>query len=117
MKIQADVKGRPTIDYQRYIRGNKKVTDADIKFIEKYLIPQFDEDQVVVWNSISGFEQLTDPLIATAVRLIQELSISEFGSYALQKWGISEGGKIQVFDRARMLVLKLDSEIYMNVID
>jgi hypothetical protein len=87
MKIQTDVKGRPTINYQRYIRGNKKVTDADIKFIEKYLLPQFDEDRVVVSNPISGYEMVTDPLINTAVRLIQELSISEFSFLCSSKMG------------------------------
>jgi|WetSurSiteA1Bulk_404760.scaffolds.fasta_scaffold47806_1 hypothetical protein len=99
------------------LKSVKGVTPADVKFVEKYIIPQFDDNKSVAVNPFSRQRFTTSPLIANLVTFIQDLIYSDFSKEYLDKYGVPSGQKIQLFDRARYLILKLSPEIYSNVID
>jgi hypothetical protein len=103
--------------YSDFLVGNKRVTPADIKFIEKYIVPKMKHASGSVRNPMTDNEFETNPLIETLIKFVQELIYSDFSVYTLKEWGVPSGQKIQLFDRARYLILKLDNNIYMNVID
>jgi hypothetical protein len=105
------------MDYKEVLNSNKKVTEADRKFVEKYIAPHFYQGQSLVYNPVTEWEKRSTVLIGTLVLFVQQLSFHDFSRSILGKWGVPEGQKIQLFDRARYLILKLDSEIYSNVID
>lgn len=99
-----------------YSTDVKGVTPADKKFIEK-LVPNFNEKNTIAVNPFSRKRFETTPLVANLVTFIHDLEYSEFSVEYLKLWGLSSGQGVQAFDRARMLILKLDPSIYSNVID
>lgn len=104
-------------EFLTLLKSNKKVTPADIKFVEKYIDPKLRYGFKHVENPFTGWHKETNELIATLVTFTQTLIYSEFHPVHLKIWGVPEGQKIQLFDRAKYLILKLDNEVYMNVID
>ena len=104
-------------NYVDELAKNKKVTDADRKFVEKIIAKHIDPTATRIRNPLSQWEGNCTPLISALVVFIYTLDLDNFSERSLNKYGVSKGGKIQAFDRARMLVLKLDIEVYMNVVD
>ena len=104
------------MNYAKYLIGKKSITLADRKFIEKHIV-SIDETKTIVCNPLSEWEGETSPLVVALVQRIQDLINSDFAYWARDKWIISKGGAVQDFDRARLIILKLDSNIYSNVID
>jgi len=101
-----------------------KLTDADKKFIAEHIDPLIfettmhsHEELPTVSNPFSGTVIQTTPQIATLVRMIQELSYNNFNPRVLKKWGCKQTNCVSKFDRARSIVLKLDRNIYFDVID
>jgi hypothetical protein len=105
------------MDYNVYLANAKGITEADKKFINLCILPKLHEGRTLVTNPFSGWEGRTNVLIGTLVNFIQELERYDFSTLTLVKWCVPEGKRIQFFDRARMLVLKLDANIYSNVLD
>jgi len=95
----------------------KGVTPADKKFYEKYIAPKVRPFEKHVRNPLTGWSKEVNPVVAACVRLVQNLAYNNFSKQALLYWGISDGQRVQVFDRARYLILKLDREVYSEVID
>jgi len=105
-------------EFLTMLKSNKKVTPADIKFVEKYIEPKISPyTDTIVRNPFSGWNKKTNVLVAILVQFTQELFYHDFHKRDLANWGVPEGQKIQLFDRARYLILKLDNEVYMEVID
>ena len=104
---------------EEFLNG-AKITDADKKFIMNHIVPKMvpaDETNLIVSNPFTGWSKVVNPLVANLVYFVQDLSMNEFSPRALQKWGVPAGRKIQMFDRARYTILKIDREVYMNVVD
>lgn len=103
-----------------YYPTKSTLTEADKKFIDQYIAPFAKTSYALVVNPISGWETNTNPLIATLVYFTQALAYSDFSHQRKVEWGIaslSNAKIIQLYDRARMIILKLDREIYSNIID
>jgi len=96
---------------------SKGVTEADRKFYDKYIAPRYAEQNIHVLNPFTEYRKVVHPVIANLVTFVQELIYDDFHPSTLKKWGVPEGRKIQLFDRAKYLVLKLDRETYSNVLD
>ena len=102
-----------------------KITDADRKFIHAHLSSTLIEQENLQLNGIAptvrnpftGVTMETTPLIAALVRMVMELSYNEFGSNTLAYFGLTRGNAVQKFDRARYLTQKLDSNVYMQMLD
>ena len=94
-----------------------KLTDADKKFITAHITPLIHEELRTVSNPFTGAVIQTTPQIATLVKMIQDLSFNDFNPAVLKKWGCKQTNCISKFDRARSIVLKLDRNIYFDVID
>jgi hypothetical protein len=105
------------MDYNIYLTDIKGVTPADKKFIEKCIAPQFHGGRTLCTNHFSGAEIRSNVLIGTLIQFIQELENSEFSFSICSKWQISKGQSVQMFDRARYLVLKIDPHIYSEILD
>lgn len=109
----------------QFLKQTRSVTDADIKFVETYIKPQMsgaaydavESTQLRVSNPLTGFVDTTNPIVAMLVAFTQELAYSDFSVAAMKRWNVPKGKAVQLYDRARYLVLKLDSNIYSNVID
>lgn len=95
-----------------------KATAADVKFVEKYIAPKMvDVEYQVIENPFTGWEMGVDPLLYALVKFTQQLIYSDFSPRALAHWGVPPGQKIQLFDRAKYIVLKLNRNVYSAVID
>jgi len=105
------------IDYKQFVPKSVKLTDADHKFINNHIAEHIVSSPSMVFNPWSGHKIDTTPLISTLVDCVQSLQGKDFSQVILDYYGISEGAKIQAFDRARMIVLKLDSALYMDILD
>jgi hypothetical protein len=106
------------MNYLELLNSNRKVTEADKKFVEKYIAPKIVECLPGrVQNPFTEWTTVTNPLIATLVHFAQELIYNDFDEFYLSYWNVPEGQKVQLFDRAKYLILKLSPEIYSNVID
>jgi hypothetical protein len=99
--------------------SKQKLTAADEKFIEQYIKPKLTEDDGTshVTNPFSGESIQTTPLIATIIGMVQDLAYNDFHPWMISKWGLTKGNAVQKFDRARHIVLKLDSHVYMQILD
>lgn len=105
------------MDYKNYIPKDVKLTDADHKFIETHIKAHMPTLEVRISNPFSGVMIMTNPLIGTLVHMVQALSMSDFSKRQLSIWNLTEGNATMKFDRARSIVLKLDSNIYMQILD
>ena len=94
-----------------------KLTDADKKFIAEHIDPHVNEKINTVSNPFTGESMETTPQITTLVEMIQNLSFNDFHPNALKKWRCTPTNCVSKFDRARMIVLKLDKNVYYKIID
>ena len=94
-----------------------KLTEADKKFITQHIDPHVNERVNTVFNPFNGEQIETTPQITTLVKMIQDLSFNNFHPGALKKWGCKSTNAVSKFDRARMIVMKLDRNVYYKVID
>ena len=105
--------------YLNYLSGSviKKLTDADHKFITTIIADKIPDDNVTISNPWSGDSKEVDPLLGTLVNMIYDLSDNGLNDASCSRWGISPSGAVPKFDRARMLVLKIDKDVYYDFLD
>jgi len=103
--------------------AKKKLTPADEKFIAKFLNHNdsldFDAKSITRSNRFTGEEFEVDPICAAAIDFVFKVE-SAFGNEARLKLissALTLGNAVQSFDRARMLVLKLNPDAYMGILD
>jgi len=98
-----------------------KLTDADKKFLATHITPNMPrpvfDGTMKVSNPFTSETIETTPQIATLVKMIQDLSYNDFNPRMLDKWGCKSTNCVSKFDRARMIVMKLDRNVYYKVID
>ena len=105
--------------------AKSKLTPADEKFIAKFLNSKnelnFDAKIVLKRsNRFTGEEVEVDPICAAAIDFVMELEVAmQRGESALQRINpnLKMSNAVSNFDRARMLVLKLDSMAYSVILD
>jgi hypothetical protein len=103
--------------------AKKKLTPADEKFIAKFLNADgkldFDAKVITRINKYTGVEVEVDPISAVAIDFILKLEKAMYlqRGYAEINPNLKASNAVQNFDRARMLVLKLNPNAYMNLID
>lgn len=98
------------MNYKQFMPG--KVTAADYKFVEAHVLEHMSEGDKRITNPWSGDSATVNPLIAALYLMIEELQ-----NGMLEKYGLKPTNWVSKFDRARMLILKLDSKIYMDFVD
>ena len=99
-----------------------KLTPADNKFIAKFLGEiDFDANKTHFRsNRFTGEEVEVDPICAAAIDFVFKVeSTMRKNDTALQKINVNlkMSNAISNFDRARMLVMKLNSKAYMTILD
>lgn len=97
--------------------ANKRVTEADKKFVKRCIAPHIDPKFDTVERFDLAWKKQTTPLIYTLCKFVLDLSLTQFNKHILKHYDVSEGSKIASFDRARYLILKLDTDVYYNIID
>lgn len=100
-----------------------KLTPADEKFVRDFLNvtdEDFDATQTFTRsNRFSGEEFEVGPIEAKAIDFVygvEEVFGNEVALKRISK-NLTVGNAIQKFDRARMLVMKLDAVAYMGILD
>ena len=106
------------------IKENKKVTEADIKFLKEYI---YDINKDITFENISSGEKATvRGYLAGLIKFVFDLSAcnEKYGLTIIFKDALSTihekltpGNWGSKFDRARYLISKLNAEIYMKLID
>ena len=106
------------------IKKNKKVTKADIKFLEEYI---YDINRDMEFGNVFSEETVTTRgYLAGLIKFVFDLSAcnENYGLTPIFKDALSiihekltPRNWVSKFDRARYLILKLDSEIYRKLID
>ena len=103
-----------------------KLTPADNKFIQKFLNSKneldFDaEKRHFRTNEFSGEEVEVCPICATAIDFVLRLQplLHRNDARGMQELNINlkPSNAVMNFDRARYLVMKLDSSAYMRLLD
>lgn len=64
-----------------------------------------------VHNPMTGTDVAVDPAVAALIRFVQATAYGPNFSYGYNKVAVND------FDRARMLVLKLDNQAYFQILD
>lgn len=105
------------MDYKEFLKDVKGVTEADHKFVQNVIAKHMPATASKVVNPFTGYEKYVNPLLAALVYFTQEIVYSDFSDIKLKKYGIGKGNAYQLYDRARYLILKLDNDLYSNVID
>ena len=102
-----------------------KLKPADKKFMQsffKFTERDFNAEPIRRANSFTGQSFEVDPICAKCIDFVflmenlintQNLNAIQLNYPSIK----SIGGAIQKFDRARMIVLKMDSETYMGILD
>ena len=103
-------------DYKKFIPKTAKLTAADYKFIEAVIVPKITTAGVIV-NMFSGHQQVVNPIIKALHDFVMKLSLTDFDLDVLIDYDVSFGSRIQKFDRARYIIMKLDKQVYYNFID
>jgi len=105
------------MNYKQFMPG--KVTAADYKFVEKHVAKHMTEGDKTIKNPFSGETAVVNPLIGALYQMIEDLQQADYhtGDYIYEKYGLTKKNWVSKFDRARYLILKLDSNIYMNFVD
>jgi hypothetical protein len=99
-----------------------KLTPADEKFIAKFL-GEIDFDATKTHtrsNRFSGETVEVDPICAAAIDFVYKVERAmQLGDSALQRINpnLKMSNAVSNFDRARMLVMKMDSNAYMTLLD
>ncbi len=105
------------MNYKQFMPG--KVTAADYKFVEAYIVKHMTEGDKTITNPWTDESAVVNPLIGALYQMIDELQRAAYpgGEQIYKKYGLTARNWVSKFDRARYLILKLDQEIYMNFID
>ena len=99
-----------------------KLTEADNKFIRDFLNAKeedFNAQNVIRTNPFTDEEFEVSPIVAKAIDFVQVVEQS-FGNESRLKrisQNLTIGNAVQKFDRARMLVMKMDSNAFMGIIN
>jgi hypothetical protein len=99
-----------------------KLTPADEKFIAKFLGEiDFDATKTHIRsNRFTGEMIEVDPICASAIDFVFKVEEAmQRGETALQRINanLKMSNAVSNFDRARMLVMKLNSKAYMTILD
>lgn len=107
------------------IKQSKKVTKADIKFLEEYIYDinknitfenVFSEENVTARGYLAGLIKFVFDLSACNERYgLLTITFKDALSTVHEK--LTPKNWVSKFDRARYLVLKLDEDIYRKLID
>lgn len=104
--------------------AKKKLTPADEKFIAKFLNADgkldFDAETITRSNPFTGDSAIVDPICAAAIDFVFKVERAmRYGAGALMQINpeLKPSNAVMNFDRARMLVLKLDSFAYNTILD
>jgi hypothetical protein len=103
----------------------KKLTPADEKFIAKFLNSKneidFDAKRITRKNRFTGEEFEVDPISAAAIdfvfRVESALRFQDERRLKLINPELKLTNAVSNFDRARMLVLKMNQRAYMGILD
>jgi hypothetical protein len=102
----------------------KKLSPADEKFIAKFLNADgklnFDAAKIFRENRFTGEKFEVDPICAKAIDFVFAVERAmQFGDAALKRVhpDLKMSNAVMNFDRARMLVCKLDTKVYMGILD
>lgn len=116
------------MNYKKYTADSEiKLKPADEKFIENHLLRDIAEievdlkkngfDHVTFTNPTSGAKAKANPVLAAVTRCVLEMNANQFNSGVLNYYGFKPTNAIQKFDRARMIVRRLDSNFYYDILD
>jgi len=98
-----------------------KLTPADEKFIKEFLPAGLDENKKVIRvNSFSGETAELGEVSAAAHDFVKKLECAmEYGENAMARVNpkIKQTNAVSLFDRARYIVMKLDSKAYSTLLD
>ena len=97
------------MNYKDELKKNKKVTEADRKFVENYIAPKMSKE--------ASTEELINGLTNFIYKMQSGYGVTGFANWVCNIYKVPQGRALQCFDRARYLVLKLDSDTYMRLID
>ena len=124
-KYQANKYSNNNAKVEKLVPIKEKANVADKKFMKtffKFTDKDFETTTIYRKNPFSGQLFEVGPICAKCIDFVQKLEPLINGqrldliqeAYPSIK---SIGGAVQKFDRARHLILKIDSETYMNIID
>jgi len=110
---------------EKIVKIKEKANEADRKFMKQFFEfskKDFDAIEIYRRNPFTRQSFEVGPIVAKCIDFVLELEplINEQKLDLIQvKYPTikSIGGAIQKFDRARYLILKLDSNVYMNILD
>lgn len=97
-----------------------KLTSADNKFIAKFFNINFDATEKHTRSNFFTHETVeVDPICAACIDFVFkiQLAFDRGTDFSRIHPELKESNVRQNFDRARMIVLKLDSEAYMKILD
>lgn len=100
-----------------------KLTPADEKFIAKFINPNgilSAETKVECSNRFTGDVVETDEITAATIDFVFKVEIAmQGGDKALKRIhpDLKASNAVSNFDRARYIVMKLDSKTYMTILD
>ena len=104
--------------------AKSKLTPADEKFIAKFLnfdnkIDFNDISTITRRNRFTGESFEVDPICAVAIDFVFKVETAFHNERALKRicHSLTVGNALQSFDRARMIVLKLNPSAYMGILD
>jgi hypothetical protein len=98
------------------LKKNKLITKADIKFIEEYILEQGDYK---TFEGLRGENITCTGFLAGLIKFVFDIEPYLADNMRLQMYHdkLTKKNAINKFDRARHLILKLDSHAYMTLID
>lgn len=99
------------------------LTKADQKFISEFIDPipvrKDCREEPVAFNHFTGCSYMASPIVSKLVNFVQKLEQAQDNPFILAAINpnLKPSNWVQKFDRARMIILKLDPLVYSNVID
>ena len=103
--------------------NDKKLTEADHKFLNETIAPRLegrkpDGANWEVRNPSTDVSHNTNALIRFIILFVYGMTMSEFSIGEMNRWnGVKPSNVVSKFDRARMIVLKLEQRLYMDILD
>jgi len=97
------------MNYKEILTSNKKVTEADRKFVDAVIAPRI--------NKEADKDELISALTNFIYIMQSGYGYMGFSESVCRRYDITKGKAQQYFDRARYLVSKLDQDAYMRYID
>lgn len=108
--------------YESLKKAKSKLSPADEKFIAKFLKDKLDFsiDTITRTNKFTGEKVELDPICAAVYDFVMDLyNAMNIGETAIKRVhpDLKSTNAVQNFDRARYIMMKLDSEAYMKLLD